>query len=305
MKVLFVYRVYGERKENPVVDNQIKGLREEGVEIVEYMIGSGGFKTYLKSIIGIRKAIKEYDVNIIHAHYSLSAFVSSFSYSVPVVCSLMGSDVLAASRLKRFLISLFTQYIWKLTIVKSEEMKSYVSGSIVVPNGVDTSIFRETNHVRAKEEVHFDSDRINIIFVATDIHTPVKNFVLAQESVNALPDNYILHPVSNASPQQLATYYNAADLLLLTSDSEGSPNVIKEALACCCPIVSTDVGDVKAMIGGVKKCQIVSRDPLDISEAIMRIAEIPGRSDGKQKVKAISSVVISQKIKKLYLSLLG
>ena len=53
------------------------------------------------------------------------------------------------------------------------------------------------------------------------------------------------------------TYMNAADCLLLTSDSEGSPNVIKEAMACNCPIVTTDVGDVRERLVNLEGCYIV------------------------------------------------
>ena len=52
---------------------------------------------------------------------------------------------------------------------------------------------------------------------------------------------------------QLVKYYNSVDCLILTSFHEGSPNVIKEAMACNLPIVSTKVGDVEEIINKTGK----------------------------------------------------
>jgi teichuronic acid biosynthesis glycosyltransferase TuaC len=214
----------------------------------------------------------------------------------------MGSDVLTASKSKKRLISFFVKYFWKETIVKSEEMANSIKKAIVIPNGVDLDIFKEMDQNEARVEVGFDDKKINIIFVATDIFTPVKNFNLAKQAVNMLSSNYVLYTVSNATKEKLSMYYSAADLLLLTSDSEGSPNVIKEALASSCPIISTDVGDVKELINGVQKCSIVERDPELIAKTIERITNINGRADGRDKIKELSIDAVSKKISNLYLN---
>jgi teichuronic acid biosynthesis glycosyltransferase TuaC len=61
---------------------------------------------------------------------------------------------------------------------------------------------------------------------------------------------------------------NAADLLLLTSLTEGSPQVIKEAMACNCPIVATDVGDIREIIGYTDGCYITTFKPSDVAVKI-------------------------------------
>jgi glycosyltransferase involved in cell wall biosynthesis len=64
---------------------------------------------------------------------------------------------------------------------------------------------------------------------------------------------------------EVAMLLNASDCMLLTSHQEGSPQVVKETMACCCPVVSVDVGDVATTIGGLDGFVITTREPADIA----------------------------------------
>ncbi len=81
-----------------------------------------------------------------------------------------------------------------------------------------------------------------------------------------------------------ALMYNC-DALLMTSKTEGSPQVVKEAMACGCPIVSVDVGDVAERVSGVEGCYVVgTRNPKDIAEALQKAIAFGERTNGREKI---------------------
>jgi glycosyltransferase involved in cell wall biosynthesis len=106
-------------------------------------------------------------------------------------------------------------------------------------------------------------------------------------------------------PERVPIFLNAADCLLLTSPWEGSPNIVKEAVACNIPVVSVDVGDVREQLAGVNPSRIVSAVPEEIARGVLKIVSSPSRSNGCEKVKAISSDTVAQRILAVYRAALG
>lgn len=109
--------------------------------------------------------------------------------------------------------------------------------------------------------------------------------------------------VYNKTPQEVCAYMNAADCLLLTSVSEGSPNVIKEAMSCNCPIVTTNVGDVTERLENLEGCYVVdSREPKELAEAIRKSLEFGTRTDGRKRIIADQLEIgqIAKRIEAIY-----
>ena len=132
---------------------------------------------------------------------------------------------------------------------------------------------------------------------------PEKNFNLVRQACDMLNDKNIdLHAIYNIPHDKIPYYYYSADLLLFTSLSEGSPNVIKEAMACNLPIVSTDVGDVKEIIGGIEGCFICSYDPKDVADKIKMALDYGKRTNGREQIikLGLDSDSIAKKIIKVY-----
>jgi len=144
-----------------------------------------------------------------------------------------------------------------------------------------------------------------VVFIS-DPKREEKNYSLASASVVELDDPTIeLHIVNNIPNSQLVFLYSAADCIILTSFHEGSPNVIKEAMACNCPIVSTDVGDVRWVIGDTPGCFIASFDPVDFAEKIKLAIEFRhkyGQTRGRERIiqLGLDSETVAKRIIKIY-----
>ena len=195
----------------------------------------------------------------------------------------------------------FYRYIWKVTIVKSGELQNFFPSSVIIPNGVDCSNFRPIARELALEITGFNSSEKNIIFVAEDPDSVVKNSALAKESVLLLKDENIrLHFISGREFEELPYFYNAADVLLLTSLSEGSANVIKEAMACNCPIVATDVGDIKEVVGSTEGCFITDFDAKEVAAKLELALMFGKRTHGRDTIQHLDSKIIRERIIEIY-----
>ncbi len=305
MRVLFVSSGNSKNGISPIVDNQKQSLIKKGIDIDTFVINGGGIKGYLKSIFKLRRFIRNNKYDIIHAHYSLSGIVTALSGHKNVIVSLMGSDV--KENKKNSLMKLFSKHFWKGTIVKSERMKLHlgVSKVHIIPNGVDFSRFSDKNHTESLNKLGWDKSKKHILFPA-DPKRPEKDFNLAEKVFKNLEyNNCELHTIVNIPNQDMPYYYTAADLVLFTSKREGSPNVIKEAMACSCPIITTDVGDVRDTIKNTNYCYICSRNHYEIrSKVDYIISQKRVRTNGNDNIKHLNETVIADKIITIYNSLL-
>ena len=303
MRVLFVSSGNNKFGVSPIIKNQGISLEKEGVELEYFTIKGKGVKGYFRAIFELKRHLKANSYDIIHAHYWLSGITAALAGAKPLVVSLMGDDV-KANGFFRFIVSIFYYLFWDKTILKSQDMcKSFgKKGVAVIPNGVDMQKFRPIDKRTALEVTGWDKNKRHILFTANPKRR-VKNFPLAKEAFDLLDDKDLeLHALKDIPNEKVPFFYNAADVVLMTSLWEGSPNAIKEAMACNIPIVSTNVGDVEDVIASTKGCFIAKADAKDIAQKIKEALKYQ-RTTGREDIKHLSAQNIAKKIIALYKSL--
>jgi len=303
MKILFISSGGQDGKPKAVVRNQGHSLEKLGVEVIYFCVNGGGLFNYLKSVPALRRTIREIKPDVVHAHYSYSGLLAYLSGARHLIVSFMGSE-LRSSWLSRIISIIVARYLCTIVIVKSEEMKRIlkVKNVEVIPNGVDLEIFKEQDKYECYSKTKLDPAKKNILFVG-DPRRREKNYNLALKTFENLDnEKFKLIQVNNLSKEELCLYYNAADLLLMTSLWEGSPNTVKEAMACNMPVVSTKAGDVDLLLNNVKKSFVCSFDPSEIAEKIKLVTKDKERSNGREKIikMGLDSETVALRILKLY-----
>jgi glycosyltransferase involved in cell wall biosynthesis len=305
-RILFIYRGYGKNFRNSVIDTQRLSLIKSNIDIDVFIIKRGGLSGYISAVKELFIYLKIKNIDIVHAHYGYSGILAGIVIRKPIICSLMGSDLLQSRKLIKLIIKIFVKYVWKVTIVKSLEMQKKCLSSILIPNGVDFSNFRPIEKKKAALKVGFNLKEKNIIFVAEDINSAVKNLSLATYSISLLKNTKVkLHLISGKTFTELPYFYNAADVLLLTSLSEGSSNVIKEAMACNCPIVATDVGDIRHVISSTKGCYITDFNPENVATKLRMALAFNKKTNGRKNIQYFNDRLITIKILGLYNNLIN
>ena len=288
MKVIFV--ASGNKAVGTVsafVRSQYDSLAKEGVEMVLFPVVGHGLSGYMKNLGALRSLIKSEKPDIVHAHYSTCGYLASMAslgLKNKVVVSLLGSFPQKGKKYK--LVKYCIRHVWDATIVKSERTRSQLGEDLpVIPNGVNLDRFVLIPMDEARQAVGFEPDKKYIIFVSNPARGE-KNYGLAQQAVALMnDDNVELVPVYDKSHDEVVKYMCAADALIMTSLSEGSPNVIKEAMACNCPLVVTDVGDVRWVTEGVEGTFVADTyQPEEIAGLLRKALEFGGRTGGRDRI---------------------
>jgi glycosyltransferase involved in cell wall biosynthesis len=172
----------------------------------------------------------------------------------------------------------------------------------VVPSGIDLERFRPLDRAECRERLGFRADGFHVLF-AYSSGASVKRPWLAEaaaEMARAKQPDVEFHPMQGVSPDQVPLWINACDCLLLTSLHEGSPNVVKEALACNLPVVSVDVGDVAERLEGLEGCYLSGDTPEELSEKLLQVYEGPRRVKSRGGIEELGIERTAYRLRALY-----
>ena len=286
MKVIIVAS-FNKDRFAPFIMEQAQALKALGCEIVFFGLKGKGLKGYLKNLSPLKRKIKECRPDVIHAHYGLSGLLANLQRRVPVVTTYHGSDINDRKALPFSKIAMRLS-VWNIFVSrKTLEIAGPKNQYSLLPCGIDLTDLQLTEKNEARRRMSLDVDKQYVLFAGA-FDNIVKNAPLAKEAVALLrAESVELVELKGYTRDEVIMLMCAADVFLLTSISEGSPQVIKEAMACGCPIVSVDVGDVKERIEGVSGCFVSpSNNPGAIASLIKEALLFKGKTKGREKIIA-------------------
>ncbi|MBN1213872.1 MAG: glycosyltransferase family 4 protein [Candidatus Lokiarchaeota archaeon] len=288
------------KKHQCFIYEQTEAIKRNGIIIDYFFINNRGIWGYLKNYKKFKIKIKAFKPDIVHAFYGFSCLFANLQRTIPVISTFIGSDINNYLALK---ISKISIHLSKHNIFVSQKLldvsKTKKKFSIL-PFGVDFNEIYYIDKSEAKSKLGLDFKK-NFALFSSYFENRNKNFALAIKSINLI-DNIELLEIKNRERFEVNLLFNACDLLIFTSFSEGSPQVIKEALACGCPVVSVDVGDIREVIGDTAGCYITSYNENEISEKIKLVLKDGKRINGKQRIidLGLDNHLISKKIVNIY-----
>jgi glycosyltransferase involved in cell wall biosynthesis len=308
LKILIVTNMYPTPEAvnwGTFIQHQVHCLQNLGHNVqVYYVNGRKSIFNYLFAVFKVffKTLCTRYD--IVHAHHGLSGVISLLRVRTPLVTTFHGSDVLLG-KIQPFLSRIAFKFS-DASIVVSDKIGTIVPGT-VIPCGVDTTVFKPMANKEARLKVGFPSSG-KIVLFPFDPMRRLKRYDLAEAAVEILKKrgySLWLRSVWNAQNEMMPLYYAAADVMILCSDSEGSPTSIKEALSCNIPVVATDVGDVAQIIEGIEGTMLCRQSALDLAQGIENVLYSKKNSnfDGRSAmIRKYDQLVIINKILGIYQS---
>ena len=140
--------------------------------------------------------------------------------------------------------------------------------SRTIPNGIDLSVFRTTPKIAARKKLGLPANGTLLLFSA-NMSNKYKDFPTVAAALRLLSTDEALHLYAvgatkevedkvgdhtiNFVPyvtevEQMAAWYQAADIFLFATNADNHPLVIMEALACGTPVIATAVGGIPEQI---------------------------------------------------------
>ncbi len=320
IRVLYLFPGEADGSAMIFAKKQVAAVREAGVVSETFCLESRTDLTQVRrESQRLRDAVASFRPDLVHAQYgTMTALFASLATTVPLVITFRGSDLNPApsdpwlrSMVRRWLSQCAALKAARIICV-SERLKRRLwwarDRAVVLPSGVDTDLFFPRSQPEARRELEWELHERIVLFNA-GMSPAVKRLDLAQAAVNEAAKQcgrMRLVVLDGLVPHRtVAAMLNGADCLLLTSDWEGSPTIVQEALACNLPVVSVDVGDVRERLAGVTPSRIVERTPQALAQGLADILAGPGRSNGHASIVQVAQDHIARQTVALYREALG
>lgn len=304
MRLLVVTNLYPTPEDmsfGTFVDEQVKVLRVRGVEVdVLFVNGRKNRLNYLWGPLRLWKMMLSKKYDLIHAHYVLAGVIARCQLTTPLIQSFHGAGEMEGWQ--GWLCKRLSVLVDGATVTsKRHHADLGMADARVVPCGADMELFRPMPKDECRRKLGLSLEEKLPLFAGAQ--RPEKRVPLIKEAVSLVAkDNpkVRLLLASGIPHAEIPIWMNAADCLILASDWEGSPVVIKEAMACNLPVVTVDVGDTAEVIDGVEGCWLSEQTAVDLATNINSALAFEGHCGGREAISKISLDHTIESVLKLY-----
>ncbi|MFH1845473.1 MAG: glycosyltransferase [bacterium] len=292
MRLLIVTNMYPTPEDmsfGTFVGEQVTALEKRGFEVdVLFINGRKNKLNYLWGVFRLWKKMLTRRYDLLHAHYVLAGVIARCQLLRPVVMSFHGAGEMEGWQ--GWLCRRVAPLVDGATVTSRRHHAHLgLKDARVVPCGADMDLFRPASQAEARQQLGLPLDGKLPIFVGDP--RPEKRVPLIEEAVGRLTANdssVRLIKASGVPHDQIPVWMNAADVLVLASDWEGSPVVIKEAMACNLPVVTVDVGDTAEVVDGVAGCWVAEQSAKDLADKISLALAFEGEPGGREAISKMS-----------------
>lgn len=288
------------------VAEQVASLRRRGLSLdVLFVDGPAGKLNYARGLVDVGRVLREAPYDLIHAHYVFSAMLALAGAALgrrrlPIIVTQHGIE---AQQGWTAPLCRWTSRRTACTIATSRRVAAALPGvrQAVIPCGVDTDLFQPMPRDTARQALSLPADAPLVLFVGAP--RPEKRLPLIQAAAArlqaSLPAARLLL-IHDEPRERIPLYMSACDVLVLASTAEGSPMVVREALACDLPVVSTDVGDVPELLDGLPGCYIAASEADDLAGKLAQSLAYGRRTTGRARILPHSLDGVAEKIEAIY-----
>jgi teichuronic acid biosynthesis glycosyltransferase TuaC len=299
----------------PFVRREAEALRAAGHEVELFGFDNRSYWHFPGELRRLRAAVRRLRPDLVHAQFGKFNALLAALGGAPLVVTFRGTDInrntkysLLRSALGIGASQLAACFARGIVCV-SREIRSKVWASrwrpaIVLPTGVDLKVFQPMDRAAARKRLGYGPRERVVLFNAgknPDVKDPGLAQAVVADATSRIGKIRFVVLDGTARPEDVPLYMSAADALLLTSRSEGSPTVVQEAMACNLPVVSVDVGDVRERLEGVRGCSVASsREPAQLGNALAEVLLAQRRSNGREHAAALGVEAIAARLADFY-----
>lgn len=285
------------------VAEQVDDLRRLGVDVTVLPFdGTEDRRAYVTAAHAFRRAVKTGHYDVVHAHYGLVGAIAVTQRRIPVVTTFHGGDFTGLVRWHAAVSRIVARLSTPVVVTPDGAVRLGVADAVVIPAGVDTQRFRPGDRVAARRALGLDADGLYALLLGArdDPNKRPDLFDAAVERARASVPELNTLSLEGLDRDQVASLMNAVDVGVLTSDTEGSPVAVREALACLTPVVAVPVGNVPSVLAGLPGCALVPRDPTLIAAGIVSALSAGRNAALRERAEETSGHSVAVRLAALY-----